>query len=63
MASALAGGMARVHPRERAPRPVTRHSGNSLALLARQTQAIDGPLPCLREHPHLWFSDRRPTWS
>jgi WhiB family transcriptional regulator, redox-sensing transcriptional regulator len=33
-------------------------SGNSLALLVRQAQAIDGPLPCRREDPQLWFSDQ-----
>ena len=32
-------------------------SGNSVALLARQARAIDGPLPCRREDPRLWFSD------
>ena len=32
-------------------------SGDSVALLARQAKAIDGPLPCRREDPRLWFSD------
>jgi WhiB family transcriptional regulator, redox-sensing transcriptional regulator len=33
-------------------------SGNSLALLVRRAQAIDGPLPCRREDPQLWFSSQ-----
>jgi WhiB family transcriptional regulator, redox-sensing transcriptional regulator len=29
-----------------------------LAWLARQAQALDGVLPCQREDPQLWFSER-----
>ena len=32
-------------------------SGSSLVLLASQAQEIDGPLPCRREDPQLWFSE------
>ena len=31
--------------------------GSSLALLTRQAQVIDGPLPCQRQSPQLWFSE------
>ena len=29
----------------------------SLVLLTVQATALDDPLPCRRENPHLWFSD------
>jgi WhiB family transcriptional regulator, redox-sensing transcriptional regulator len=32
--------------------------GSFLAWLARQAQAVDGLLPCQREDPQLWFSER-----
>ena len=31
--------------------------GNSLALLTRQAQATNRPLPCQQQNPQLWFSD------
>jgi WhiB family redox-sensing transcriptional regulator len=31
--------------------------GDPLALPARQVQVTDGPLPCQRQSPQLWFSD------
>jgi WhiB family transcriptional regulator, redox-sensing transcriptional regulator len=31
--------------------------GSSLVLLTTQAKALDGPLPCHREDPQLWFSD------
>jgi WhiB family transcriptional regulator, redox-sensing transcriptional regulator len=30
---------------------------SSLVLLTTQATALDDPLPCHRENPHLWFSD------
>lgn len=39
-----------------------RHRGvlvsDSVALLIRQAKAVDGPLPCGREDPRLWFSEQ-----
>jgi WhiB family redox-sensing transcriptional regulator len=32
-------------------------SGSPLAPLARQPRELDGPLPCQRENPQLWFSE------
>ncbi len=32
-------------------------TGNSLALLTRQAQATNRPLPCQQQNPQLWFSD------
>jgi WhiB family transcriptional regulator, redox-sensing transcriptional regulator len=31
---------------------------SSLVVLMTQAQALDDPLPCHRENPQLWFSDR-----
>jgi len=31
---------------------------SSLVLLMTRAQALDEPLPCHRENPQLWFSDR-----
>jgi len=31
---------------------------SSLVLLVTRAQALDDPLPCHRENPQLWFSDR-----
>ena len=31
---------------------------SSLVLLTRQAKALDDPLPCQRENPQLWFSER-----
>ena len=31
---------------------------SSLVLLTTQAKALDDPLPCHRENPQLWFSDR-----
>jgi WhiB family redox-sensing transcriptional regulator len=31
---------------------------SSLVLLTTQAKALDDPLPCHRENPRLWFSDR-----
>jgi WhiB family transcriptional regulator, redox-sensing transcriptional regulator len=31
---------------------------SSLVLLMTRAQALDDPLPCHREDPQLWFSDR-----
>ena len=33
-------------------------AASSVALLTRQARTIAGPLPCQRENPRLWFSDR-----
>ena len=30
----------------------------SLVLLTMQAKALDDPLPCQRENPQLWFSER-----
>ena len=30
----------------------------SLVLLTKQAKALDDPLPCQRENPQLWFSER-----